>query len=184
MTQATKAALLVTDLPKGWEGGVASDPTPTLRSSVKYAPENCWQVRNPTRDRGAPASAVRGQYFIRVGDNPISVTEFIYSWTTPQLPIVQRISEILPQCAAFTATWYGGETFRASVRQLSVPGLRDGIVLRTDYPDPPNATGYVAYVARGGTLLELEGANDTFTGDGAFVRLVTTAVARLDAAIG
>lgn len=182
IAQATKAALLVSDLPKGWEGGVASDPTPTLRSSVKYEPEDCWRVRDPTR--GAPVAAVRGQYFIRVNDNPVSVTEFIYSWTAPQLPIVQRISETLQRCAAFTATPDEGETFRVSLRRLEAPGMRDAIVLRTDYPEPPKAIWYVAYVARNGTLLKLIGDGRAFSSDAAFVQLATTAVARLDAAVG
>lgn len=184
VAQATKAALRVSDLPKGWQGGVAPDPTPTLRSSVTYDPEICWQVRDPTRDSGAPVTAVRGQYFIRVGDNPVSVTEFIYSWPTPQVRIVQRISEMLPRCSTVSGTWADRETFRSTIRQLTVQGLKDGIVLRGTFVDNPKSVGYVARVVRGGTLLTVDGSNDTFTTDAAFLRFVKTAVARLDAAVG
>ncbi|MFI5698348.1 hypothetical protein ACIA58_41205 [Kribbella sp. NPDC051586] len=179
VAQASKAALTVADLPKGWQGGVATDPTPTLASTVTYEPADCWMVRDPMRDLGAPATAIRGQYFIRVDDNPISVTEFIYSWPAPRLPVVQRIAATLPRCATIKGTWYDGETFEASPRRLTVPGLKDGIVIRTG---TAKSAAYAAYVARGGTLLRLLADSDTFPTDATFIQFLNTAVARLDAA--
>lgn len=178
VAQASKAALAVADLPKGWDGGVAPDPSPTVASEVKYEPADCWMVRDPMRDLGVPATAIRGQYFIRVADNPISVTEFIYSWPTSRLPVVQRIAETLPRCATVSGTWYDGETFRITPRQLPVPGLTDGIVIRTG---TAKSAAYAAYVARGGTLLKLTADSDSYPTDAAFIQLLNAAVARLDA---
>ncbi|WP_166677962.1 hypothetical protein [Kribbella kalugense] len=161
---------------------MASDPTPTLSAPVKYNPANCWMVRDPLRDQRSPAMAIRGQYFIRVSDNPVSVTEFIYSWPTSQRPLLHRITETLRQCGTVTGTWYEGESYRISVRQLAVPGLKDGIALRIGDPDDPKTTsvGYSAYVARGGTLLSLSTDSTVFT-DATFAEFLTKAVARLDA---
>ena len=77
-------------------------------------------------------------------------------------------------------------TSKSFVRQLPVPGLRDGIVLRFGGADDPTlrSTSYTAFVARGGTLLGLRAGSDTFTTDAAFVRFATRAVARLDAVVG
>ncbi|TCC08674.1 hypothetical protein [Kribbella soli] len=177
VAQASKAALTVADLPKGWEGGVAPDPTPTLTNPVTYDPEDCWMVRDPMRDLGVPATAIRGQYYLRVGDNSISVTEFIYSWPTPRPPVVQRIAANVTRCATITGT-VDGETYQISARQLPVPGLKDGIVTRSG---DAKSAGYAAYVARGGTLLKLTADSDTFPTDAAFVQFLKTAVARLDA---
>jgi hypothetical protein len=182
VAQATKAALTVADLPKGWEGGVAPDPTPTLSTPVKYSPANCWIVRDALRDSGAPTTAIRGQYFTRKNDNSQSVTEFVYSWPKSQLPLLHRIAGTLPQCGTVTGTWYEGESYRISVRQMAVPGLKNGIALRIGDPDDPKATsvGYSAYVARGGTLVRLNTDSAVFT-DATFSEFLTKAVARLDA---
>jgi hypothetical protein len=116
-------------------------------------------------------------------DHPLSVcSESIYSWPTSQLPLLHRITETLPQCGTATGTWYEGESFRISVQQMVVPGLKDGIALRVGDPDDPKTTsvGYSAYVARGGSLLMLSTDTAVFT-DAAFAEFLTKAVARLDA---
>ena len=59
VAQGSKAALTVADLPKGWDGGVATDPTPTLANQLKYEPADCWMVRDPMRDLDVPAAFVQ-----------------------------------------------------------------------------------------------------------------------------
>ncbi|WP_131462868.1 hypothetical protein [Kribbella speibonae] len=187
VAQATKAALLVSDLPKGWEGGVAPDRTPTIGLPVTYDPAECRVVRDPLRDGGTPATIIRGQYLLRA-DNPSDdkvVTEVIASFPADQLPLVRDIAEVLPRCGVIART-LEGLTSKTFVRQLPVPGLRDGVVLRFGDADDPTlkSDSYTAFVARGGTLLALRAGSDTFTTDAAFARFATTAVARLDAVVG
>ncbi|GAA3151917.1 hypothetical protein JOF29_002475 [Kribbella aluminosa] len=185
--QAKLAALRVADLPKGWDGGVAPDPIPTLRVPITYDPVDCEVLRDPLRDREAPTLSVRGQYFLR-RDSPggdTDATEVIAWWPTSQLPLLQKIAEMLPRCQTLAGTMEG-ETFHVFARQLPMASLRDGIVLRFGDPaDPKLKSGtYTACVVRGGTVLALRGSSETVTTDAAFVRFVTTAVARLDAAVG
>lgn len=187
VAEATKAALRVSDLPKGWEGGVAPDRTPTIGLPVVYDPAECKAVRDPLRDGGTPTTIIRGQYFLRAttpSDDKVA-TEVIASFPTPQLPLVQHIAEVLPRCETVRRT-LEGETSTTFVRRLAVPGFRDGIVLRFGDADDPKlrSTSYTAFVARGGTLLGLRAGSDTFTTDAAFIRFATTAVARLDAVVG
>ena len=187
VAQATKATLLVTDLPKGWEGGVAPDPTPTLRLPITYNPARCRLLRDPLRDRGTPTTSVRGQYFLRGGSpsDDKDATEVIASWPTSQLALLREITGAVPLCKTYGGS-LDGETFKMFARQLSVSGLRDGIVLRFGDPADPKlkSATYSAYVVRGGTVLALRADSDTFTSDAAFTQFVTTAVNRLDAAIG
>lgn len=187
VAEATKAALRVSDLPKGWDGGVAPDRTPTLGLPVTYEPAECQVVRDPLRDGGTPTTIIRGQYLLRA-NNPSDdkvVTEVIASFPAAQLPLVRDIAEVLPRCETVART-LEGMTSKSFVRQLPVPGLRDGIVLRFGGADDPTlrSTSYTAFVARGGTLLGLRAGSDTFTTDAAFVRFATRAVARLDAVVG
>ncbi|MEV4264063.1 hypothetical protein [Kribbella sp. NPDC049584] len=183
VAQASKAALTVADLPKGWEGGVAPDRTPTLGLPITYDPADCQLLRDPLRDRETPSTTIRGQYFLRA-DSPSDdkvVTEVIASWPASQLPLVRNIVAVLPRCATFGGA-LEGETFKSFARQLPVPGLRDGIAIRFGDPKDRKLTSesYRAYVARGGTLLTLRAGSETFPTDAAFVRFVNTAVARLD----
>ncbi|MGZ0152739.1 hypothetical protein ACXJJ3_37170 [Kribbella sp. WER1] len=185
--QATKAALRVSDLPKGWDGGIAPDPIPTLRLPITYDPVDCQVLRDPLRDRDAPALSVRGQYFLR-GVSPsddTDATEVIASWPTPQLGLLQKLKEMLPRCQTL-ATTLDGVTFHMFARQLPVPWLQDGIVLRFGDSADRKLTSatYTACVVRGGTVLVLRASSDTFTTDAAFLRFVKTAVGRLDGVVG
>lgn len=185
--QATKAALRVSDLPTGWEGGVASDPIPTLRLPITYNPAACQLLRDPLRDREPPTTSVRGQYLLRAKspNDDKDATEVIASWPAPQLPLLREIAQALPRCTTYAGT-LDGQTFKLFARQLPVRGLREGIVLRFGNPDDPKLKSitYSAYVVRSGTVLALRADSDTFTTEGAFVQLLTTAVARLDAVVG
>jgi hypothetical protein len=177
----------VSDLPKGWEGGVAPDRTPTIGLPVTYDPAECQAVRDPLRDGGTPTTIIRGQYLLRANipsDDKV-VTEVIASFPASQVPLVKHIAEVLTRCDTVTRT-LEGETSKTFARQLPMPGLRDGIVLRFGDADDPKLTSssYTAFVARGGTLLGLRAESDTFTTDAAFARFATTAVARLDAVVG
>lgn len=187
VAQGTKAALTVADLPKGWDGGVAPDPIPTLRLPVTYNPAECQVLRDPLRDRKTPTTSIRGQYFHRAADQNVDqdATEVLASWPASQLPLLKQVADVLPRCQTYGGT-LAGESFRLFARQLPVRGLRDGIVLRFGDPDDPKLTSgsYSAIVVRGGTVLALRAGSDTYPTDAAFVRLTMTAVARLDAAIG
>lgn len=187
VAQATKAALRVSDLPKGWEGGIASDPIPTLRLPITHDPAACRLLRDPLRDRETPTTSVRGQYFLR-GYSPSDdkdASEVIASWPSSQLPLLRNITDALPLCKTYGGS-LDGSSFKLFARKLPVPGLRDGIALRFGDPDDPKLKSgtYSAYVVRGGTVLALRADSDTFTTDAAFVEFLTTAVSRLDAAIG
>jgi hypothetical protein len=182
--QASKAALAIADLPKGWEGGVAADRTPTLGLPITYDPAECQLLSDPLRDGETPATTVRGQYFLRA-DSPSDdtvVTEVIASWPALQVALVRDIVAVLSRCATFSGA-LEGETFTSFARRLPVPGLRDGIAIRFGDPKDPKLTSeyYRAYVARGGTLLTLRASSETFPTDAAFIQFVNTAVARLDA---
>src|SRR4051794_7002686 len=85
VSQATKATLTLSDLPKrtGWEGAVAPDPNPDHKSTpisqYTYAPADCWMVRDPLRDQSKPATAVQGKFLVRA-DNPsddVIITELM-----------------------------------------------------------------------------------------------------------
>ncbi|MFF0271695.1 hypothetical protein [Kribbella sp. NPDC004536] len=187
VAQGTKAALTVADLPKGWDDGVAPDPIPTLRLPITYTPAECRLLRDPLRDRATPATSIRGQYFHRAADQNVDkdATEVIASWPTPQLSLLRQIAAALPRCKTYAGV-LDGESYRLFARELPVPGLRDGIALRFGDPNDPTLKSgtYSGYVVRGGTVLALRADSDTFTTDAAFIRFLTTAVARLDAAIG
>ncbi|WP_141852063.1 hypothetical protein [Kribbella jejuensis] len=174
-------------MPKGWDGGIAPDPIPTLRLPITYDPAGCRLLRDPLRDREAPTTSVRGQYVLR-GDSPSDdkdATEVIASWSSPQLPLLRSITDALPLCRTYSGS-LDGSSFKLFARQLPVRGLRDGIALRFGDPDDPKLKSgtYSAYVVRGGTVLALRADSDTFPTDAAFAQFVTTAVARLDAAVG
>ncbi|MET9276072.1 hypothetical protein [Kribbella sp. NPDC003557] len=131
---------------------------------------------------GVPATAVRGQYFVR---EPLqSITELIYSWPTTQVPLVERVADALPRCTRVTGMSSVRTKFSITAKQVRVPGLKDGIVLRTQFTDDdtPNftSTDYDAVVVRGGTVLRLWASTGTMT-DTRFTQLLTKAVARLDA---
>ena len=184
--QATKAALTLADLPKGWDGGVAVDPSPIAGAgTTQYEPADCGiVVGDPLRGLNAPATSVRGQYFVR---QPLQgITELIYSWPTSQLSIVGKIAEALPHCTTVSGTMLVRTKLRMTVKEVRVPGLKDGIALRTELidSDTPDHTFvlHTATVIRGGTVLRIFGVSDTFPTDAAFARLLTKAVARLDAA--
>ncbi|MER7245766.1 hypothetical protein [Kribbella sp. NPDC000426] len=188
VAQASKAALTLADLPKGFEGGVAPDPSPAVNDGIQYEPGDCWVVRNPMRVLGAPASSVRAQYFVQARDpmNNQDVQETISSWTTSAAPLLQRITEGLPGCPTVTGTWVVSlkEPYRVAVRQLSVPGLKDGIVLGAGFANTTfKPLSYSAYVVRGNTLLTLQAHNDTFPTTASFTALLVKAVARLDAVV-
>ena len=107
VAEATKAALRVSDLPKGWDGGVAPDRTPTLGLPVTYDPAECQVVRDPLRDGGTPTTIIRGQYLLRA-NNPSDdkvVTEVIASFPAAQLPLVRDIAEVLPRCETVAEPW-------------------------------------------------------------------------------
>lgn len=186
--QATKAALRITDLPKGWEAGVAPDPIATLGIPIKYKPVECQLLRDALQNPASPpTTSIRGHYLLRA-DNPNDdkvAAEVIASWPTSQLPLLRRIAEALPHCATFAGS-IEGESFNLFARQLPMAGLRDGIVLRFGDPNDPKlkSGAWRAYVVRGGTVLGLTAGSDTFSTDAAFARFVTTAVARLDAVVG
>ncbi|MDX2971780.1 hypothetical protein [Kribbella solani] len=95
MAQATKAALLVRDFPKGWDGGVAADPKPTPGYRGEYDAPECLAFRHPTDLLGTPTTAVRGQYFIR--EKFSSVTELVWSWPTR----LDSFNRAVPSDAAF-----------------------------------------------------------------------------------
>jgi hypothetical protein len=188
VAQATKAALRVADLPKGWDGGVAEDPTPrrptpTPAAWTEYEPADCRiVVGDPLTGLGVPATAVRGQYFVR---EPLqSITELIYSWPAPQVSLVDRVADTLPGCARVTGTSSVRDRFSIMAKQVRVPGLEDGIAVRSeivmaDTPDNP-FVDYDAVVVRGGTVLRIRSSSHALT-DAAFGQLLTKAVARLDA---
>ena len=187
VAQATKAALRLADLPKGWDGGVAEDPTPRRPTvtpapdRAEYEPAECRAVvGSPMTGLGVPATAVRGQYFVR---EPLqSITELIYSWPTTQVPLVERVADALPRCTRVTVLSSVRTKFSITAKQVRVPGLEDGIVVRTQFTenDTRNSTftGYDAVVVRGGAVLWLSTGAMTET---AFTQLLTKAVARLDA---
>lgn len=185
VAQASKAALPVSGLPKGWDGGVAVDPRPvTEKSKTQFEPADCELVAgNPMAELGTPATAVRGQYFVREPSQ--SITELIYSWPTTQLPLVKRIADALPRCTKVTTISSVRTTARHTIKQVRIPGLKDGIALRTesveaDTPDYPFVS-YEATVVRGGTVLQIFDYRGTSTTEAAFAQLLTKAVARLDA---
>ena len=183
-----KAVVTVADLPKGFQGGVAPDPSPAVEDGIQYEPADCWVLRNPLRILGAPVSSVRAQYFVQDRDprNNQEVTETISSWTSSASPLLQRITEGLPGCPTVTGTWVVSlkEPFRVAVRQLPVPGLKDGIVLGAGFANTAfKPLSYSAYVVRGNTVLTLQSHNDTFPTTTAFAAFLLKAVARFDATV-
>ncbi|MFD3406721.1 hypothetical protein ACFWUU_38905 [Kribbella sp. NPDC058693] len=185
VAQATKAALTLADLPKGWDGGVAVDPSPSPgAATTQYDPADCQiVVGNPLRSLDAPSTSVRGQYFVR---EPLEgITELIYSWPTTQQPLVQRIATALPHCTTVKGTTSLRTGFSMTVKEVQMPGLKDGIALRTEMVDADTPDRifvlHSATVVRGGTVLRIFGVSDTFPTDAAFAQLLTKAVARLDA---
>jgi hypothetical protein len=194
VADASKAALRVSDLPKGWDGGVAPDrlPTPGVTTQyenggTKYDPAECRIVAgSPLADLDNPATAVRGQYFVR--DPQQSVTELIYSWPSSERDLVQRIADKLPRCAEVNAVNAAQNKVSLATKRVPVPGLKDGIVLRFEISDPdvPNQTfvDHTGVVVRDGTVLVLEASSDSFRTDPAFARFLTKAVTRLDAVVG
>lgn len=185
VAQAIKAALTVSGLPKGWDGGVAVDPRPaTEKSKAQFEPADCQVVAgNPMAGFGTPATAIRGQYYVR--EPPQSITELIYSWPTPQRSLVERIADALPRCTKVTTISSVRTTAMHTIKQVRIPGLKDGIALRIESvePDTPDYpfVSYEATVVRGGTVLLIVDDRGTSTTEAAFAQLLTKAVARLDA---
>ncbi|MFD7160936.1 hypothetical protein ACFV9C_40575 [Kribbella sp. NPDC059898] len=95
--QAKEAALTVADLPKGWDGGVAVDPTPTPGYRAQYDPPECLVFRHPTDILGDPVTAVLGQYFTR--DPQQSVTEWVQSWPTQVGTLVPELAGRFAKCS-------------------------------------------------------------------------------------
>ncbi|GAA1555912.1 hypothetical protein GCM10009804_10970 [Kribbella hippodromi] len=183
VAQATKAALLVSDLPKGWDGGVAADALPTPGYRGEYDPPECLVFRHPTDLLGTPTTAVRGQYFIR--EPGASVTEFIWSWPTRLDSFVADLTALLPKCSKYTMVSSDKVKYTWTATRLVVPGVAGAFALRyrSSAPDgDPIPVMYTAYVVRGGTIVDLE-ADIGFT-DATFSRLVAKAAARLNAAVG
>jgi len=184
VAKASTAALRVQDMPKGWDGGVALEPSPNTPGTTQYDPAECRIIRSPLEQSGKPVTAIRGQYYVREpGD---SMTELIYSWPTDQLPLVRRISDALPGCSSVNATRFDHTEFSFVVKQLPVPSVKDGITLRfvltdRDYPNQ-NFVQYTSYVVRDGTVLILY-VGDTFPSDATYAQFLTKAVARLDAVV-
>jgi hypothetical protein len=173
VAQATKAALRVSALPKGWDGGVAVDPSPVVGSRGEYAPAECVGILHPLDQAGTPDTAVRGQYFTRQPQQ--WVTEQIYSWSTDQGEVVRRLADLSTTCASFDLTSPSDHAkSRWTVKRL--PGQE--ILLRfesTDEGSGPPTVAYIAYVVRGGTVMSLEAQGDTFT-DAVFTRTVEKAI--------
>ncbi|HET6742104.1 MAG TPA: hypothetical protein VFH76_24340 [Kribbella sp.] len=184
-TQATKAALQAADLPKGWEGAVAVDPTPTPGLRGQYDPPECLVFRHPTDLLGTPATAVRAHYFLRP-ELP-TVDEFVWSWPTQLGTVMPDLVGQLPRCRQYSMIDTYKQAYHWTAKQLPVPGVRDCLVLRydatpSDEDDVPFAD-YMAYVVRGSAVVNLEAGGDGIT-DATFTQLVIKAVARLDAVVG
>ncbi|WP_350274792.1 hypothetical protein [Kribbella sp. HUAS MG21] len=182
VAQATQAALRVSDLPKGWDGGVAVDPRPTPGPRGQYDPAECVAFRHPTDPLGKPTTAVRGQYFTR---QPLqTVTEFVWSWPTEPDSLVPDLVSGLGKCSSYTMVAPDEEKYRWAATRLPVSGLSNGLALRydasTESGEPAAFVIYSAYVVRGGTVVYLEVQGETIT-DAVFAQLVSKAVARLDA---
>src|SRR5689334_3985068 len=78
--QAMKAALAVSDLPKGWDGGVSVEPSAAPGRLGQYDPPECMLANHPFVLAGHPTTDVVGQYFVR---EPLrTVHETIMSWST------------------------------------------------------------------------------------------------------
>jgi hypothetical protein len=185
VTQATKAALEVADLPRGWDGGVAVDPEPTPGSRAQYDPPDCLTFLHPTDTLGRPTTAVRGQYFTR---QPLqSVTELVWSWPRRLDTFVPDIAQRLVKCSNYTTTASDRVKYRWVAKQLPVSGLAGGIALRYDVSTADDGASqfaeYAGFVTRGGTVITLDASGDTIT-DAVFERLVSKAAARLDAVVG
>lgn len=185
VAQAKKAALLVADLPKGWDGGVAVDPTPTPGYRGQYDPPECLVFRHPTDILGGPATAVRGQYFTR--DPRQSVTEFVWSWPTQVRTLVPELTDRLAKCSTYTLVGPDQVKYELAISRLPLHGSAEAIALRVNTAAPaaadPIAPQYFGYAARGGTVINIEGWGETLT-DAVFAQLVSKAAARLDAAVG
>ncbi|MFF0343163.1 hypothetical protein [Kribbella sp. NPDC004875] len=185
VNEAMKAALVVSDLPKGWDGGVAVDPTPTPGVRAQYDPPECLTFRHPTDILGKPATAVRGQYFTR--EQLQWVTESVWSWPTQLDKFISDLTSQFTKCSKYTMVPPGQETYYWVAKQLPVQGLTNAFAVRYDTSISEDGidaiSDYVAFVVRGGTVVELDAEGDEIT-DTVFIQLVRKAAARLDAAAG
>ncbi|MER7245767.1 hypothetical protein [Kribbella sp. NPDC000426] len=112
------------------------------------------------------------------------MTEFVWSWPTRADSVVPDVTSGLAKCTKYTMA-INHETYRWAAKRLPVRGVADGIALRFDASidgDSSDVVLYVAYLVRGGTVLDLEASGERIT-DAVFTQLVSKAAARLNAAV-
>ncbi|WP_433159747.1 hypothetical protein [Kribbella sp. CA-247076] len=176
--KALQAALTMQDLPANWIGDASVDPNAgDAPAAGDYVPSKCRTLRHAMHDLGKPQTAVSAQF-----NGPgASSSEKIRSWPTGREALLQTVTEVLPSCATFTMTPVGESSpVSVTARQLSVPGLSDGVAVRFEIRSGTTWVQHRAYAVRGGTVLEL--AADQLS-DADFVRLTGKAVAKLDAVV-